>query len=143
MKASSRRDSLRLSHTRWLAYATASLATALAATAEGEIHYSGRVNEVFDSEGFTRDLLSLSDGASLSFGNFASGHHFYDGAYFGVLGGAASNGFRASSRFPGHAGRRRGPARRFCTIHALTPTASAWIAERPLQRKRCFSNTGP
>jgi hypothetical protein len=39
----------RVSHSRWLAYATAGAATALAGSnsAEGAIHYSGLVNEVF------------------------------------------------------------------------------------------------
>ena len=46
---SSRRQTAKISHSRWLAYATASAATALAGThsAEAAIHYSGILNQKF------------------------------------------------------------------------------------------------
>ena len=45
----SRRQTAKVSHSRWVAYATAGAATALAGSnsAEAAIHYSGLVNEVF------------------------------------------------------------------------------------------------
>ena len=45
----SRRQTTKLSHSRWVAYATAGAATALAGSnsSEAAIHYSGLVNEVF------------------------------------------------------------------------------------------------
>ena len=50
----SRRKTAKVSHPRWLAYATASAATALAGShsAEGAIHYSGRLLVPFTGAGF-------------------------------------------------------------------------------------------
>ena len=45
----SRRQTAKVSHSRWLAYATAGAATALVGSnsLEAAIHYSGRLEEVF------------------------------------------------------------------------------------------------
>lgn len=86
-----------LSSKRWLAYATAGLATTAgsAASVDAAIHYSGVIDQVFDgtSEHRHRDF-PLSQGVSLSFSQFASGAHIYDIAYFAVKGAAVSNAFR-------------------------------------------------
>src|SRR5712675_39541 len=63
--------SLSLAETRWLAYATAGVASAfgLSSSAEAEIHYSGNVS--IKLTGNARASLPLSNGASLVFQNFA------------------------------------------------------------------------
>jgi MYXO-CTERM domain-containing protein len=99
MKAS---RSTRISSARWLAYATAGLATAAgsAATVEAEIHYSGIIDQTFDGTSeHLRASFPLSGGVSLTFSQFASGAHLYDVAYFGVKGAAVSNAFRGISPY--------------------------------------------
>src|SRR5437764_8249359 len=63
--------SVSLSETRWLAYATAGVASAfgLSSSAEAEIHYSGDVS--IKLRGNARASLPLSNGASLVFKNNA------------------------------------------------------------------------
>lgn len=94
--------STKISSTRWLAYATAGLATAVGsvATAEAEIHYSGIIDQAFDGTGQRlHGTFPLSKGVSISFSQFATAQHLYDAAYFGVKGAAVSNAFRGGS-FP-------------------------------------------
>jgi hypothetical protein len=57
----SRRQIAKVSHSRWLAYATASAATALADShsAEAAIHYSGRLNAAFPRNGLTIKTFQL------------------------------------------------------------------------------------
>src|SRR6266403_4331569 len=61
--------SVSLSETRWLAYATAGVASAfgLSSSAEAEIHYSGDVS--IKLTGNAQASLPLSNGASLVFEN--------------------------------------------------------------------------
>jgi hypothetical protein len=87
------------SHSRWLAYATAGAATALGglASAEAEIHYSGRIDVVLP--GHLRQVsatqLPLSNGASVELSNFVQTTSDYNVASFRVLGAAVSHSFRA------------------------------------------------
>src|SRR5436190_18240402 len=71
MKPLRRINSLPISETRWLAYATAGVASAfgLSSSAEAEIHYSGDVS--IKLTGNARASLPLSNGASLVFKNNA------------------------------------------------------------------------
>ena len=94
----SRRQTAKVSHSRWLAYATASAATALAGSnsAEAAIHYSGIVREHFppDKDKIMRFPLDQA-GDSLLFGrsNYARFQNRYDGAFFTCF-GIASGAFR-------------------------------------------------
>ena len=66
----SRRQTAKVSHSRWLAYATASAATALAGShsAEASIHYSGRLDVPFPPHGNTIHTFPLDQpGDSLFF----------------------------------------------------------------------------
>src|SRR6266478_2999453 len=66
----SRRQTANVSHSRWLAYATASAATALAGShsAEASIHYSGRLDVPFPPHGDTIHTFPLDQpGDSLFF----------------------------------------------------------------------------
>jgi hypothetical protein len=92
MKPLGRINSLSISETRWLAYATAGAASALGVSpsAEAEIHYSGLVNitmEVHRNEGHKSVFLPLTNGASLLFTAFyfnnASAYFFITGAQQG------------------------------------------------------------
>ena len=67
VKSNRRTKSLTLSNSRWLAYATAGIASGfgLASAAEGEIHYSGLVNVKMG--GVQMATLPLTGGASLQF----------------------------------------------------------------------------
>ena len=68
----SRRQTANISHSRWLAYATASAATALAGSncAEAAIHYSGPVFEKFPGNSDKRKLFQLDQpGHSFNFGH--------------------------------------------------------------------------
>src|SRR5438874_7954091 len=100
--------SLSLSETRWLAYATAGVASAfgLSSSAEAEIHYSGNV--FIALTGYARASLPLSNGASLVFENFGGStfwQHF-DFLMKGVISGSArayahtSGGFNELSNLP-------------------------------------------
>jgi hypothetical protein len=75
-----------LSETRWLAYATAGVASAfgLSSTAEAEIHYSGNV--LIRLTGNARATLPLSNGASLVFENVFRGSTFLQDCYFSIKG---------------------------------------------------------
>ena len=89
----SRRQTAKVSHSRWLAYATASAATAFAGSnsAEGAIHYSGFVGEKFAPDFIGMKSFQLDQpGDSLVFG-----HGFFATASFfnrGIL----SAGFRGT-----------------------------------------------
>jgi hypothetical protein len=69
MKAIRQIKSISISETRWLAYATAGVASAfgLSSSAEAEIHYSGNVS--IKLTGNAQASLPLSNGASLFFEN--------------------------------------------------------------------------
>src|SRR5438552_14943773 len=87
--------SVSLSETRWLAYATAGVASAfgLSSSAEAEIHYSGNVS--IKLTGNAQASLPLSNGASLEFRNIFEGSTFLQDFYFlmkGVISGSAREG---------------------------------------------------
>ena len=87
--------SVSIPETRWLAYATAGVASAfgLSSSAEAEIHYSGDVS--IKLTGNARASLPLSNGASLVFENIFSGSTFLQHFYFsikGVVSGSAREG---------------------------------------------------
>ena len=100
MKKNRRKKSITTSNSRWLAYATAAAASAVAGarTAEAEIHYSGLVRAEFDSHGRAiRRAFPLNSGASLQFRQFCTSGRFYGSAQFGVR-AAVSNKIRAYSQ---------------------------------------------
>src|SRR6266513_2471733 len=87
--------SISISETRWLAYATAGVASAfgLSSSAEAEIHYSGNV--LIKLTGNAQASLPLSNGASLVFENVFGGSTFLQDFYFsikGVISGSAREG---------------------------------------------------
>src|SRR5437773_9671285 len=95
MKPHRRINGLPISETRWLAYATAGVASAfgLSSSAEAEIHYSGNV--FIKLTGNAQASLPLSNGASLVFENIFSGSTFLQHFYFsikGVVSGSAREG---------------------------------------------------
>jgi hypothetical protein len=85
----SRRETAKVSHSRWLAYATASAATALAGgnSAEAAIHYSGRLEVRFLSQSVKREQFRLDQ-----HGDHFSLSHFNSLAKFEIAG--FSHGFR-------------------------------------------------
>ena len=88
MKPLRRINSLSISESRWLAYATAGAASALGASpsAEAEIHYSGFVNITLEAhrfQGHVSTFLPLTNGASLLFTAF---YFNYASAYFLITG---------------------------------------------------------
>jgi len=86
MKPFRRINSLSISETRWLAYATAGAASALGVSpsAEAEIHYSGLVNILMEGHRIHKTVfLPLTNGASLLFTHFYSTH---PSAYFLITG---------------------------------------------------------
>jgi hypothetical protein len=89
-----RRQTPIVSHSRWLAYASASTATALAGSqsAEGAIHYSGDVHEKFPPGSNKVMSFQLDQRGDLfkflHFSNFSFG--FYSFAGFGIIGGSAA-----------------------------------------------------
>ncbi len=92
--------SVSLSETRWLAYATAGVASAfgLSSSAEAEIHYSGNVS--IKLTGNARARLPLSNGASLVFENIDPGSTFWQDFDFlmkGVISGSARGYFHTGS----------------------------------------------
>jgi hypothetical protein len=92
--------SVSLSETRWLAYATAGVASAfgLSSSAEAEIHYSGHV--VIKLTGNAQASLPLSNGASLVFENLYGGSYYLQAANFlmkGVISGSARGYFLGGS----------------------------------------------
>jgi hypothetical protein len=89
--------SLSISETRWLAYATAGVASAfgLSSSAEAEIHYSGYVN--IKLTGNAQASLPLSNVASLFFENTFKGSTFLQNFRFaikGAISGSAREGRR-------------------------------------------------
>src|SRR5207247_5794784 len=87
----SRRQTAKVSHSRWLAYAIASAATALAAShsAEAAIHYSGILNQKFPPHIDTDKTFPLDQaGDFLLFARHEIGTSFghIDIDYFGVYG---------------------------------------------------------
>jgi hypothetical protein len=87
--------SLAIAEARWLAYATAGVASAfgLSSNAEAEIHYSGDVS--IKLTGNAHASLPLSNGASLEFRNIFEGSTFLQDFYFlmkGVISGSAREG---------------------------------------------------
>jgi hypothetical protein len=101
MKPLRRINSLPISETRWLAYATAGVAGAfgLSSSAEAEIHYSGNVS--IELTGNARAVLPLSNGASLVFENTFGGSTFWQNFYFimkGVISGSARQSFASATR---------------------------------------------
>jgi hypothetical protein len=106
----SRRQTAKVSHSRWVAYATASAATALAAShsAEAAIHYSGILNERFPGHQDTDKTFPLDQaGDFLLFQRHEVGPPFFfrfDVDYFKVFGIASAaarlaytNGFSCTS----------------------------------------------
>lgn len=89
-----------LPNSRWLAYATAGVATAFCAApcADAEIHYSGLIN--VPMEGIQSITLPLTGGASLFFDITACKHCAYPNAYFSMK-GAELGSARASSSSQG------------------------------------------
>ena len=101
MKSLCRTNSISLSETRWLAYATAGVASAfgLSSSAEAEIHYSGDVSVKLT--GNAHASLPLSNGASLYFENINFGSTFLQWFFFsikGVISGSARGGDAGYSR---------------------------------------------
>jgi hypothetical protein len=91
--------SVSLPETRWLAYATAGVASAfgLSSSAEAEIHYSGIVN--IKLTGNAQASLPLSNGASLFFRNIDSGSTFWQDFDFliqGVISGSARGSYNTT-----------------------------------------------
>src|SRR6266513_2191684 len=96
MKPHRRINGLPISETRWLAYATAGVASAfgLSSSAEAEIHYSGNVS--IKLTGNSQASLPLSNGASLVFENIDPGSTFWQDFDF-LISGAISGSARGRS----------------------------------------------
>ncbi len=100
-----------LSSSRWLAYATAGLATAAgsAATAEAEVHYSGRINvRLGGTQPQSTAVLPLAGDASVSFQRGATFAGEYDtfrvnvsGQPVGEIRRATSNSYLAAKLLRG------------------------------------------
>jgi hypothetical protein len=98
MKMKPRNKAALFLNSRWTAYAAAGAATAFgAATAEAEIHYSGRVDVLLDPDPASSTMLPLSNGVSIGLFNGEAATHEYNGAAFQVLGAGISHGFRATN----------------------------------------------
>ena len=91
MKKNRHPKPLTVSHSRWLAYATAGAASALAGlpAAEAEIHYSGRLNIKVDG---LQVFLPLSNGASLVFLDIGGGSYYQQADFFGITGATIGSG---------------------------------------------------
>jgi len=91
MKTLQEIKSLSISETRWLAYATAGVASAfgLSSSAEAEIHYSGHV--AIKLKGNAHASLPLSNGASLYFENIGGTTFWQDFNFLmkGAISGSA------------------------------------------------------
>jgi hypothetical protein len=99
MKTFGEIKSVSISETRWLAYATAGVASALGVSpsAEAEIHYSGIVN--IKLTGNAQASLPLSNGASLVFKNIFEGSTFWQDFDFliqGVISGSARGAYNTT-----------------------------------------------
>jgi hypothetical protein len=102
MKPLRRINSLSISETRWLAYATAGVASALglSSSAKAEIHYSGNVS--IQLTGNAQASLPLNNGASVIFENIFGGTTFLQQFHFlmkGVISGSARGYFPHSGFF--------------------------------------------
>ena len=90
----SRRQTAKVSHSRWLAYATAGAATALAGSnsLEAAIHYSGLVIEKFPPHSNKIKSFQLDQpGDFFKFSHFLNySFGFYRFAGFGIIGGSAA-----------------------------------------------------
>ncbi len=105
-----KRKSASIPNPRWLAYATAGIASACACTpsAEGTIHYSGPINEVInrndrfvfrlDQKG---DFIRLSDATGTAYAG-------YDRFAVGGLAGASMVGFSTANGWPEASNVKRG-----------------------------------
>ena len=81
-----------MANSRWVAYGTGGMATALgAAAAEADIHYSGIINEPVS---FGAKTFPLSNGAVLSFVHYQTTTD-YTSAKFELRSAAVSNGWRS------------------------------------------------
>jgi len=91
-KRGSSRKPAKVTNSRWVAYGIAGAATALGATiAEGEIHYSGRLNVLID---FNEMTFPLSNGAVLWF-EHSQTTTCYTRALFQLRSAAVSNGWQS------------------------------------------------
>jgi hypothetical protein len=101
MKKNRQANSLPVSNSRWLGYATAGAATALGGIprAEAEIHYSGELDQRL--AGVSTVLLPLSNGASLLFRNFDVGSGYPAATFFitGAVSGSA-RAYQTETRYP-------------------------------------------
>ena len=94
IKARSRRShSVRISSSRWLAYASAGAATALAGAAptKAEIHYSGRIDATFRYDDEKTETFALDPGAFIAFEHDLSGQGL--GRVYFQVHGRANAGF--------------------------------------------------
>jgi len=104
MASSNRKDIVRISSKRWVAYATAGAATVVAGvtTAEAAIHYSGVIDEVFNAPPGAAMIGSFALASGAEF--FVEHHRFVPpnsnagGAFFAMIGAVthAFNGFTAN-----------------------------------------------
>ena len=99
-----RRKSVSVSNSRWLAYATAGAATAVAGvnSSEAAIHYSGVINQTFNApaSNFVVGTFALDNAAVLKFEHTrASANHpsSHGAALFRIEGAALSNMFVGSA----------------------------------------------
>jgi hypothetical protein len=93
-----------MTNSRWVAYGTAGMATALgAAAAEADIHYSGIINEPVS---FGAKTFPLSNGAVLSFVHYQTTTD-YTSAKFELRSAAVSNGWRSDDFIPKNLGPNR------------------------------------
>jgi hypothetical protein len=93
------RKPISIANNRWLAYATAGVATAIAGvnSAEADIHYSGTLNiPVPEGEGVAHSF-ALDNGAVIRFVNIFTGSSAGGIALFRIQGAAVSNMFRGSA----------------------------------------------
>jgi hypothetical protein len=92
MRAIREIKSLSISEARWLAYATAGVASALglSPSAEAEIHYSGLLN--IGMEHYNSVFLPLTNGVSLNFMIF---YRSYPYAYFRITGAGRASALAA------------------------------------------------
>ena len=94
-RASSRKSAL-ITNSRWLAYATATAASTFAcsSSAEAEIHYSGKINQVFDGcrgDNATLPLDQPGNFFRLKDSVVFCATNYGGGAYFGIVGLAGAS----------------------------------------------------
>jgi hypothetical protein len=98
----SRKASVQISSNRWVAYATAGAATAVAgaSTAEASIHYSGVINQVIDAQTSSSAVFHFNLAPGASFSPFFFRVNFNSGiAAIGVHGAVTAmfNGFHGGA----------------------------------------------